>query len=232
MDTEDAYFEKHYPEYYKVYKYDSIAFDAFDEKVDKILCTLRKLDTSYTNVGVIESVNPGEKQPLHRKYYGLLSIDNLNGTGHWCGFVIKGGVAHVFDSMGPRGKYWPQTEFILSYKFPRIKIKRINLSPQPWGGEVPNEETAMKWALARDEKLPPFEHHILMGYNAQHRYCYMEALRFVTVMLQHGKFEENMECDPRSMLKSIKGHMSWLELPPEFFYIYDPHTDSRESIYE
>ena len=231
MDNEDMYLSKYYLDYFKVYKYDRAAFNMFDDNVDKVLCKLGKLDKSYENMGVVNSNEMGDKTNKIGNYYGLLSIDNLDGTGHWCGFVIQEGVAHVFDSMGPTSKYWEKTEFLINYKFPNVKIERADSTPQPWGGEVPKDDTIMRWAIINNQPLPPYEHHVMLGYKSQHRYCYMEALRYVTTMLQYGKFEEEA-CDSKASLKRIKGHMTWLGLPAGFFYIYNPFTESRESIYE
>lgn len=228
MDAEDSYFSKFYPEFYKVYSCDEEVSVKFKDNVEYYIqkYNKRKYDTVYVidSVSQIVPVNIQHAEQI----CGMISIDNLDDTGHWVAFRGHKRNLEVFDSMGINTPYKDQVTFILKKKFPEvydISFFLPPLAPQPLGGVIPNEDKIMKWALENDKPLPPWEHSIITGYQSQHQFCYLEAYLWL-IDRQRNIYKES----PRENLEWIKSHAKFLDPSPDFFRIYDPDKNESSEI--
>ena len=226
MDTEDSYFSKFYPEYYKVYSCDEEVSKKFMDNVQHYIEKYNK--RGYDKIIIIDSISPITPEFLSRgeQVCGMISIDNLdNTTGHWVAFRGHRRNLEVFDSMGTKTPYKDQVTFILKKKFPEVYDVRFSLmhyGPQPLGGIIPDEDRIMNWAFRNDKPLPPWEHSIITSYHSQHQFCYLEAYLWLI-----DRERRSYTMTPRENLEWIKSHAKFLDPPPGFFYIYDPETDKR-----
>ena len=155
----------------------------------------------------------------------MISIDNLDGTVHWVAFRGNRRTLEVYDTMTRSRKYKQQINFILTQKF--IELNNVNFeigwTPQPRGGIIPDEDRIMKWALENDRPMGPWEHSVIMGYESQHQFCYLES--YMWLIDRHRHFTESTT--PRQNLEWIKRNAAFLDPPADFFYVYDPEKDER-----
>ena len=225
MDAEDSYFSKYYPEFYKVYSCDEEVKEKFMNNFEQYV--EKYTERNYDKIYAIDSVAQITPETINRTktVCGLISIDNLDGTGHWVAFRGCGRHLEVFDSMGTKTKYKDQVTFILKKKFPQLYDVNFTLrciGPQPLAGIIPHESRIMKWALDNDKPMPPWEHSIITSYESQHQFCYLEAFMWLI-----DRPRRVYTVDPKENLQWIKKNARFLDPPPGFFYIYDPDRDER-----
>ena len=225
MDAEDSYFSKFYPNFYKVYSCEKEVAEKFMNNARYFIEKYSK--RKYSKIYILDSIAPivPENIPHGTTICGMISIDNLDGTGHWVAFRGNRRSMDVYDSIGMNTPYDDQVTFILKKKFPEIYNITFCLQhygPQPLGGVIPDEDKIMKWALENEKPLPPWEHSIITGYQSQHQFCYLEAYLWL-VDRQRRVYTMN----PRENLEWIKRQAAFMGPPNDFFYVYDPETDER-----
>ena len=241
MDREDSYFSKFFPEFYKVYSCENEVSEKFKNNVEYYIKKYKqtnKTDKIFVLDSNEEIIPVDYEDCVHYgdRVAGMISIDNLDGTGHWLAFKGKlcPGELKLFDPMGEKSPYLTKAIFILGNKFRRqiafsdITAVESRYPPQPRGGIIPDENKIMKWALENDKPLPPFERSVIMGYHAQHQFCYLEAFLWLV-----GRLRPSTVCNmtyPDRKLKWVKANSRFLDPPPEFLYVYSPGENRREQI--
>ena len=224
VKPEDYYFSKYYPEFYKVYSCNEEVSILFKDNIEKNNEKFNKVN--YDEIYVLDSISDivPEYPDRGKKICGMISIDNLDGTGHWVAFRGNRRQLEMFDSLGTNTCYKDQVTFILKRKFPQVCGVQLCLhhcGPQPMGGK----DRIMKWVLENDKPLPPWEHSIITGYQSQHQFCYLEA--FIWLI---GRERRTYTMTPKENLEWIKSQARFLDPPSDFFYIYDPDKNMRHEV--
>lgn len=245
LDREDSYFSRFFPEFYKVYSCEHEVAEKFKNNVEHYLekyITEVKPDKIFV-LDSNEEISPVDHTDsilFGDKVAGMISIDNLDGTGHWLAFKgrLSGGDLELFDPMGENSPYRKKAIYMLGNKFryyvgfDDITIVKSRYPPQPWGGIIPDEKKIMKWALENDKPLPPYERSVIMSYRAQHQFCYLEAfLWLVGRSRPSSEYNTTYFTYPDRVLKWVKANSRFLDPPPEFLYVYSPSENKREEIY-
>jgi len=239
MDTEDKWYHKYFPEYYKIYKAEAEVKNVIFVKIDKLLHGIVR-GTNVVSLGHLTKksrVNVRGSNDMA----GVVSFDHGDGGGHWFAIYYKAATDTLWAyessqqvQRETRRSVKVSSDFTELMKdtiraifgdlydisivgsssiiYPEDAVKFAKCRP----GEECRQPYRFGYQLLvdslvkRDEEPTPDQTRKILSYAWQHQFCYVEALMFLDEYI-HKRPHHACICT-RSALMRVKAFVKTLDL--------------------